>query len=348
MPRELASGIDALYMSGRGEVSEGLLADLADARARAEVAGEPVSLDLGGAEALVHPMGLRRYRYRISTQHGLIGVSPQSSIPPIRIQPRSEHLHAVGANASAAWFADLAGGFVRGLRLTASRLDVFSDWQGLSLTVDTRDHFVGRARHLRTNEEHGRLTGFEFGRRATNTIAGRIYDKVVDIERTKKDWWLDVWGSAYVPGQQVMRVEFEFGRSGLTEHGVDTVAEALERAPDLYVTAATDWLSERTPTHDTTKARWPVTPAWRAVQRPTFAAHAVSLDRIRDRATAGSLRQTIPCIVGYAASFAAHRDADSLEAILPELVAASHDYEIVSGITFAERVRRKRLRLRLA
>lgn len=346
--RELASGIDALYMSGRGEVSGGLLADLADARRAAEDANEPVPFDLGGCDALVEPRSFGRYRFRLATEHGLIGVTPSSSLPPLRIQPRSEHLHGVGSAASVQWFHDVASGFTRDLRLYASRVDVFSDWHGLALRVEERDHFVGRAKRLDTHEDGGQLTGFEFGRRSTKTIAGRIYDKTVDIQRTGKLWWTDKWGSAYDPSRAVMRVEFEFGRQGLTEYGVDTAADALEHAADLYLTAATDWLSQRVPTLDETRSRWPVSEAWRIVQRPSFAENAVGLQRIREQASAATLRRVLPALIGYVVLVAALTDADSLDDAAVRLVAAIRDDEIVRGMAFEDRVERRRLKLRLA
>ncbi len=219
---ELASGIDALYMSGRGDVSPAFLSDLKSLRSVAEEANEPQPLDLGGVVVRVEPRAFGRYPYRLQTEHGLVGVTRSQALPPIRVQPKSEHLHAVGPEASVAWFSELAVGFTRGLRLTASRVDVFSDWHGLELDVANRGNFVGRAKRLDTHEEGGRLTGFEFGRRSTKTVAGRIYDKSLDVANTGKLWWQDVWGSAYDSSQQVFRVEFEFGRKGLTQYGVDS------------------------------------------------------------------------------------------------------------------------------
>ncbi|HVV75894.1 MAG TPA: hypothetical protein VHC43_07645 [Mycobacteriales bacterium] len=246
------------------------------------------------------------------------------------------------------WFHDLASGFTKDLRLHASRVDVFSDWQGLDLKVEERDHFVGRAKRLDMHEDDGRLTGFEFGRRSTKTIAGRIYDKTVDIQRTGKHWWTEKWGSAYDPSRPVMRVEFEFGRQGLTEFGVDTAKDALERAADLYLTATTDWLSQRVPTADETRSRWPVSEAWRIVQRPSFAENAVGLQRIREQSSTASLRRILPALIGYVVLFAALADADSLDEAALRLIAAIRDDEIMRGVSFEDRVERRRLKLRLA
>ncbi|MCU1494758.1 MAG: hypothetical protein JWO62_2522 [Acidimicrobiaceae bacterium] len=345
---ELASGIDALYMSGRGDVSEALLVDLKAARAAAEEANEAVPFDLGGVEVRVEPRSFGRYPYRLLTDHGLVGITSSAALPAIRVQPKSEHLHAVGPAASAAWFTDLAAGFTRQLRMTASRLDVFSDWQGFELEVENRTHFVGRAKRLDTHEEDGRLTGFEFGRRSTKTVAGRIYDKSLDVANTGKLWWHDKWGSAYDPRRQVFRVEFEFGRKGLTQYRVDTAQDALDRAADLYLTASTEWLSQRTPISDATRSRWPVSESWQRVQRPSFAASAIGLERVAEGKGTGALRRLLPYVMGYLASYGAATGAGSLDDLLRTLPGHARDYELISGMSFQDRLDRAHRRLRSA
>ncbi|MDQ2729742.1 MAG: hypothetical protein M3Y91_18200 [Actinomycetota bacterium] len=66
---ELASGIDALYLSGRGQLRPGLT---------------------------VRPHGWGRYRYCIDHWTARIGLTTSSHLPPVRIQPRSEYLHGIG------------------------------------------------------------------------------------------------------------------------------------------------------------------------------------------------------------------------------------------------------------
>lgn len=103
----------------------------------------------------------------------------------------------------------LVGGFTRDLRLTASRLDVFADWQGLDVTDEDRHRFVRRAKARAMRDYGSTFTGFEFGRRNSNTLLARIYDKTFEVERTGKRWWLDIWGPSYDPAKVVQRVEFE-------------------------------------------------------------------------------------------------------------------------------------------
>ena len=343
---ELASGVDAIYMSGYARLSRGLVFELGRAKTQAQETDAPVEFRLGEEEVLVAPGPFGRYPYRIETAHGLVGVTDSAALPALRIQPRAEHLHAVGAAGSVAWFARLVGQIAGEVRLSASRLDVFSDWHGLELKAEDRHRFVGRARRTDTHEEGGGLTGFEFGRRSTKTVTARIYNKTIDLERKGTGRWRDLWGPAYDSGRPVTRVEFEFGRIGLRQYGVDSADQALATAPSLYVAASTDWLSLRTPTSDQTRSRWPVDPCWLGVQGAKFACHAVSQDRVTQARVEASLRRTIPALNGYLATFCALVGAPTLEAGLAKLPRVIAHYEKVSGISFAERITLKRHDLR--
>lgn len=112
--------------------------------------------------------------------------------------------------------------------------------------------------------------------------------------------------------------------------------------------ASRDWLTLRTPTADEARARWPIAPEWLVVQRPKFAAHAVGLDRIKEVRGATNLRRLLPSLTGYLSMYAAMVGASTLEeawATLPEHI---RDYEIISRTSFADRIKIKARRLRLA
>lgn len=164
----------------------------------------------------------------------------------------------------------------------------------------------------------------------------------------ESSWWHDKWGAGYDKDRQVLRVEFEFGRQGLQQYAIDTAQEALDRASDLYYTAATDWLSLRTPTKDATRSRWPVAEAWRQVERPSFAESALGLERVAEGKGSGSLRKLLPPFMGYLASYGAATGAESLEDILGTLPGHARDYELISGMAFGDRLARAHRRLRAA
>ncbi len=129
--REIASGVDALYMSARGVLDASLAATLETGRAPAGARGAPSPLHLSGEDFAIHPSGMGRYR---------------AELPTLRIQPRAEFLHAQGPRAVAAWFGDLSADLVGAGRVTIARLDLFSDWQGWSIDSESRRRLVTRAR----------------------------------------------------------------------------------------------------------------------------------------------------------------------------------------------------------
>lgn len=64
------------------------------------------------------------------------------------------------------------------MQLSVSRIDIYADFEGWRLVADDRHRFSCRSASVRTFEDDGRLTGFEFGRRSTKTVSARIYDKM--------------------------------------------------------------------------------------------------------------------------------------------------------------------------
>ncbi len=191
------------------------------------------------------------------------------------------------------------------LALSVSRLDLYADWQHWNLTLADRARFVGRADSTRTYEQASGLSGFDFGTRKSHTIVARIYDKTLDIDRKGTDWWLQIWGDRYQPGTPVHRIEFEFARQALTEFDVSTPTDTLAVTADLWSYATEQWLTHRTPTADTTRARWPISPQWAQIQHPALRQQPLGVERLRVAKQAGSIRKLLPPITGYLAAFGA-------------------------------------------
>jgi hypothetical protein len=337
--RELASGIDALYLSGRADLSDRLFQDLARLRARAEVMDEPQPLSVAGEEFLVAPRSHGKYRYKLRHRFGIVGITDSTNLPAIRVEPLAEQLHAVGPEATFAFWLEigdyLAGGPVW---WSVSRLDLFCDVQGWQVTGDDRHRFVCRAKRRDLHEEGHAFTGFEFGRRSSNTICARIYDKTLDIEHKGSDWWYEVWGDRFDRDRQVLRVEFELGRKGLTSFGIDTPAHAFDRSPGVWAGLTADWLSYRAPTNDDTRARWPEALEWEAVQGASLAHGAVGLARIAAAKRKGNLRVITAGLVGYLASVGAILGLPDADATLAAARRIVTDDVIRRGIPFESRI----------
>ena len=342
----LASGLDALYLSGRTELSPHLLTVLDSGREYAGESGSPVEVQLGGTSWDLASHGWQKYRYCLDHPRGRLGITPSRQLPTLRFQARAEALHGLGPVAVIDWIAEVVGEAVGESWWSVSRVDLFSDWQGWTLQGDDRHRFVCRASVRKTYEDSDRFTGFEFGARGSGTYCARIYDKTLDIERKGADWWPDVWGDAYNPSETVHRVEFEIGREALRQFGLDSPASVLDGAPSLWRYATEDWLSWRTPTEDQTRSRWPVSPEWLDVQSARLEGAAIGLERTLDGRRRGSLRKLMPGLNGYLVGFAAHTGCVDIGAVAEALPRALRDYELVSHRRFEDRVAERSRELR--
>jgi hypothetical protein len=340
--RELASGVDALYCSGRGVLADSFLWGLGRAREEAEITEREVPVPVGDAEFRVQGHGLGKYRYNLAHEHGVVGVSPSVKLPALRIQPRAAFIHAVGAREAVGWFRRRFEQDCFGLRLTASRMDLHADWQGWDLRGDDRQRFVCRSEDLVTHEHGDLLSGFQFGHRKNKTISGRIYDKTRELRRSGADYWEEIWGSRFDPEQPVLRVEFEFGRQGLSEFGVSSPEEAIDAAGGLWSYAADDWLSLRTPTSDTTKSRWPVDPAWEQVRRASIADSGCGVERMYEGLRRGQGRMLVPLLVGCVVSYAAVFGFNTVEDSCSALVDVIRESCVSRGLSFEKRVLARR------
>jgi len=340
--RELASGIDALYLSARADLPAPFVERLEDCRQWAAEARRPAPCQIGDTTFGIAAHDWGKYRFCLDHPTARLGFSTSRHLPTVRIQPRAEYLHAVGPTQAVTSFRSLLGPDLGDIRFGVSRVDLFADWQGWSLNIDDGPRFICRADTRRTYEVAGTLTGFEFGTRKTKTLSARLYDKTADIAVQGTGWWPEVWGDRYRPEEPVHRLEFEIGRQGLVEFDLDTPAQVCAAAGDLWTYATGQWLTFRSPTADHTRSRWPIAPEWHQVRRASLAHRAVGIDRLRTAHRASSIARLMPGLTGYLASFGAlvgTRDiGDTVAAVGHHL----QDYEIISRTPFADRVERRR------
>lgn len=247
--RELASGVDALYLSGRAELPKRFLARLEDCRTWAAEAKRPAPCPIGDLIFGIAPPRVGKYRFCLDHEIARIGFSTSGHLPTVRVQPRSQFLHAVGPEEAVRVVHQLLDAEVRRLRLWVNRVDLFADWQGWSLRLEDARRFVCRADARRTYEVAGTLTGFEFGSRKTNTFLARLYDKTADLAAKDSGWWPEVWGARYVPGGPVLRLEFEIGRQGLVEFDLNTPTEE-QAAEGFSIAGQADKLRVYAELHD--------------------------------------------------------------------------------------------------
>src|SRR4051794_10186301 len=91
----VAAGVDTLYLSGRGLVSDSLWRDLVERKAEAQESDSPVPFVVCGESVAVCPSGLNRYPIRLNHRYGFVGITSSSALPTVRFQPLAEFLHGI-------------------------------------------------------------------------------------------------------------------------------------------------------------------------------------------------------------------------------------------------------------
>lgn len=342
----LASGVDALYLTGKAVVPPDLVEVLASERERAALeraAGNKVDPVVFGAhEFVVGWGGWDNYRFRLDAPgRALIGlVSSGTAFPDIRVQPRAEFLHAVGPWGVLAWVYDVAATLGLAVSWKVSRIDLFADLHGLGLSAEARWDFVCKGKRRKTFEDGDQLETLYFG--SGKPVMARLYDKTKESAAKGTDWWPERWGPLYRAGETVWRVEFQVERAYLKDVGLSSPEQVLEAAARLWAKLSTEWLTLRIPTEDSNRSRWPVSPVWEVVQAATFDGAAVGADLVRAGQVRGDLRKLTPAVVGFLSSLAALtgvRDEAELVGMLPGFLGVD---ERARGVAFRDRVAVKR------
>jgi hypothetical protein len=320
---EVASGVDAFYLSAAGTLPQRLLGQLSEARSTAQGTDEPVLFELGGELWTVGAGAFGKYPFRLEHPYGLVGVTGSGNLPPVRVQPRADYLHGVGPEVAAGWFMLVlseAFGGSDGVAWSVARLDLFCDVQGWELTAADKDRFVSRASARVTFEDGERLTGFTFGKRG-GKVHARIYDKTVEAGgKGSAAVWADRWALSgqYMPGAQVWRVEFELDRAMVRELVDGSPEDVLDGRGGVWGYLADEWLTFRSRGEDSNRSRWPLADEWRVVQAASLRGEALGLDRVRESVLTHRLASLVPGLRGYVSSVGALMDsanlADAMEA----------------------------------
>ena len=296
----------------------------------------------GGLTMQLQPRKWGLYRYCLDHSFARIGFSPKDKIPAIRVQPRAEFLHGHGVENVVEWARDLLESECGSVLLEVSRIDLYADFQGWNVTGDQRREFLCRAgaRNLFENAEE--FNGLKIGKRESGTISARLYDKTIESAKSGTAYWKDMWGPEFDPALSVLRVEFELHREVLRQFGVSTPGEVLGVTGSMWHYLTHDWLTHRVPTSDETKARWPISEPWRAVQRARIAGESIGIDRAYGGKQAGLLANVMPSLVGQLANFGALTGSGSMIDLIPNLERQLYLYSRSSGRSMSSRITGKK------
>jgi hypothetical protein len=341
----LASGVDSLYVSFKGEVGAGRLDDLELLKVRAQETGQTQVIHWAHErKTLVQPSGWGSYRYWLRCGDFDVFVGRGRSLPAVYARIASEFIHEVGPVSALADLRSFVGTVLPGHtdETVCSRVDIYADFQGWVPRSEDYDHFITRSRrntcHSVVHYDGRRFTGFTFGRDA---MVARLYDKGLEIVHSGKDWMREVWGGRLDPTAPVWRLEFQLRRDVLAECSLTTPEDVVGQRQGLWAYAM-EWLSLREPTPGATRTRWPVAPAWSQLRRSEagVAYSPLVRKRIREHDEAVLIRG----LTGYASSLAAVTGVSDLDLAMLVSRRRVGEYMDATGRNFRDLVVAKRQR----
>ena len=266
----LRLGVDSLYPSYQGSLDPNMDERLSVLKMKAqdkeELDQSLAQLPIGKHLFEVQDRGAGRFPYVLVDNCFRIQVKGAAAklLPLAYVQVSSEYLAAVGVEEAELGlrFCIESLGLVEGEAMVA-RVDLFVDFIS-SLDFDSVPvgHWITRAEEKAKYYQRDRFSGWTVGR--GGDISARLYDKTLEIQKSKKYWLHEPWRASGWDGEQkVWRMEFQIKREALKALGVRTVPELVAKRHNLWQYLCEDYLRLAQPSEtDQTRSRWPNHPLW--------------------------------------------------------------------------------------
>lgn len=149
-------------------------------------------------------------------------------------------------------------------RIQPSRCDLAVDFR-LTPPPDfsfLEQYSVSRSRKVSSHINSGILETYYCGSPAA-PVRIRIYDKGKEIQKSNKQWFLDLWQTD--DPADIWRVEFQLRRPFLHQYRINTLDDLWEKIGDMWAYLTGEWFSLRLLDNDKAERRT-IHPWWAAVQ----------------------------------------------------------------------------------
>ena len=265
----LRFGVDSLYLSYQGDIFEEVQERLiklkqlaqhpeADKQALAQytIAGHIFEVKDKGSSVFPFVLEDGAFRIQLSRASKQLPMAyvKLSSRYLVSVTPKDAEVHLREILAKLGTLTDSAH---------VSRLDLCADFvSNENMESWKREAWVTRAKTVAAYAVNEQFTGWTVG--LGGVIACRLYNKLIEIFESGRDDLLPLWNAAgWKAGESVWRIEFQFRREAMAQHGLVTLDKVLDNLNGLWSYASTEWLRLTIPNpDDQTRSRWPIHPLW--------------------------------------------------------------------------------------
>ncbi len=351
--KPLRFGVDSLYLSYHGQLTDEWNIKLDDLKTKAQSEDEAeqalAQVSIGSHIFEVRDKGMPRFPYVLVDNCFFIKINRRKSqtLPMAHVQISSEYLAAVGVEAAERDLRIVINtlGIVDG-EASVSRADLFLDFvcaDNLAMIEQpdwiTRANLMAKYFDCRLDEP---FTGWVIG--MGGNLHARLYEKVVEIvNKSHKVYLFDLWqANGWKVGEKVWRMEFQTEKQTLKELGIISLSDLLRNQAALWHYLTHDWLRLSIPNPaDTKRDRWPNHPLWDAIA----GVYALPLDqprlqRFRPARLPADERLFVHGLGGLT-SFMASRGIEDFGEGLGEYLHQAQEFHASKGEPFYSYVERK-------
>lgn len=128
------------------------------------------------------------------------------------------------------------------------------------------DQWVTKARKFAQYTDDRRFSGFAIA--AGGVLSARLYNKTIEMKKNPRPYLEAMWREQGWDGiSDVWRLEFQFQRQALRDLGVKSFPDLMASLAGLWQYVTNDWLRHTVPsTSDKTQTRWPTSALWELLQ----------------------------------------------------------------------------------
>lgn len=266
--QSLRWGVDSLYLSYPGQLSETVDTELRElkklAQSRDDLAAK-AQYQLGEHIFEVKDKGSGLFPFIIEDNAFRICFASYhaKALPMAYVKVSSDYLsHKTPAEAEAHLRSLLYPlGDVSPPKV--SRIDLFIDFaSSVDMESWQRHAWVTKASGMSQYAQDQTFTGWLIG--AGSALMARLYNKKIEIKKSGKTYLELLWREAGWDAQMpVWRMEFQFKREVLDQLGLNSLPGVLDNLNGMWSYVTTEWLKLAIPNDtDKTRSRWTIHPLW--------------------------------------------------------------------------------------
>lgn len=248
---------------------------LEESKQRAQSEHDEVLIQLGEIKFVVKPKGQGIYSYKLECEdfHICFMKEKIKNSAPIRVRFISSFLWRYNYQKAYEKFEEWFENTFETIILTnqISRLDICCDIDEIEFYASDSKKIITRAKkkeimNVDSENYYGKIfSGFTIGK--GSDLMCRIYNKTLEIKKSNKLWFEELWKQYGWNGEVVWRIEFQARRKVLKEFNIEKVKDIGEKIERLWAYYTKEWCTLRSNSKDKNSSRWKVSKKWEKIQK---------------------------------------------------------------------------------